>query len=108
MPPRNDSVVGVLNARDVFEFAGGNDTAIGGNKADVFFGGRGNDFFNGRGGADVANFSGASSKYVITKLAAHRYSVHDIRLHSPEGTDVVFNVDSPFSNKYVFIGDLHA
>ena len=107
--PRADSVVGVLNARDVFEFAGGNDTAIGGNKADVFFGGRGNDFFNGRGGMDVANFSGASSKYVIKEIAAHRYSVHDIRLHSPDGTDVVFNVEYlQFSNKYVFIGDLHA
>jgi len=46
---------------------------------------------------------------VITKLAAHTYSVHDIRLHSPEGTDIVVNAEYLiFSNKYVFIGDLHA
>src|SRR5204863_863572 len=45
--PRNDSVLGVLKARDSFEFAAGNDRAVGGYKADVFFGGAGNDFFNG-------------------------------------------------------------
>jgi Ca2+-binding RTX toxin-like protein len=105
---QNDVVVGVKNARNIFEFGNGNDHAVGGNLGDIFYGGGGNNIFNGGGGIDVAGFSGARGRYTIVETAPHRFVVHDNRPHSPDGTDVLVNVEYlSFANGYVWIGGPH-
>jgi len=101
----NETVIGVPNARNVFHFGGGTNSATGGNLADVFIAGPGHDTFDGGGGIDVAQYHGAIGSYTVTKLAAHKYLVHDNRHGSPDGTDTLVNVEYlEFTNATVYIG----
>ena len=103
----NNSIVGVSGARNVFEVGSGNNTVHGGSHADVFEAGHGHDLFKGGGGVDMAIFDGASTHFHISKVpGTHRWTVHDNRAGSPDGTVTLVNVEYlSFTNRApIFIG----
>jgi hypothetical protein len=72
---------------------GSGDDAIVGNAADnLFAGGAGNDTLDGRSGADTAAFSGSVSDYSVVTNANGTISVTDLRAGSPDGTDLLKNI----------------
>jgi hypothetical protein len=72
----------------------GFDTLIGNTGDDLLIGGGGNDTLRGNGGTDTAQFSGNKSDYAITfDTSSQSYSVADLREGTPDGTDLVQNVE---------------
>ena len=90
---------------------GGNDESYGGSGDDIIHGEDGNDYLRGdlgndtlRGGAgndtidgsadiDTAVFSGNRSDYLVQLNANGSFTITDNRPLSPDGTDIVFNVE---------------
>jgi hypothetical protein len=102
-----DVVTGVKNTHNVFELGSANDVAYGQNLSDFFTGGHGNDYFNGRGGVDTAFFDGPRGAFTVVHSTTnpHLVTIHDTRVHSPDGTDTLVNVEwATFTNGHLFIG----
>jgi len=91
----------------------GNDTIVGGNGTDLLYGGIGRDVLIGGGGNDtlyggagttIAQYSGLASNYRITRLSKTSVQITDLRPGSPDGTDMLYNVqqaewsDGTFTN----------
>ena len=67
--------------------------ALGGN--DVIFGIGGNDTIDGGAGSDIVQYTGSYANYSITQDAITKsFTITDLRSGAPDGTDVVFNVES--------------
>lgn len=80
----NDSLAG----------AGGNDRLVGAAGNDSLTGGGGDDGIEGGSGSDIATFSGSRSQYIVTQLSSTSLSIRDSRSGSPDGTDLVADVES--------------
>ncbi|MEO6340491.1 MAG: FG-GAP-like repeat-containing protein [Caulobacteraceae bacterium] len=78
---------------ETFSALGGNDVIFAGGGNDTINGGAGNDTIDGGMGSDSVIFSGPSSAYSITLLADAALQVRDLRQGSPDGSDVVRNVE---------------
>lgn len=70
-----------------------NDTLFGGNGDDYLEGGGGNDTLDGGVGSDTAHYSGLASNYQVTQLSANSFQVRDLRSGSPDGTDILTDVE---------------
>ena len=70
----------------------GNDAIVGNAAANLFAGGAGNDTLDGLGGVDTAAFSGNASDYLVVTNADGTLSVLDLRVGSPDGTDLLKNI----------------
>ncbi|ALJ13765.1 beta strand repeat-containing protein [Sphingopyxis macrogoltabida] len=79
---------------------GGNDTikALGGD--DVIDGGEGDDLIDGGDGNDVANYSGSSTDYIVTRLSGGGATIETTGLGINDGTDTLQGVESIY-----FAGD---
>ncbi|HVI92115.1 MAG TPA: calcium-binding protein, partial [Dongiaceae bacterium] len=67
---------------------------ITGNSGDNFLvGGGGNDTIDGGAGTDTVLFSGKSTDYQLTDLGNGKWQVTDLRAGSPDGTDILVNVE---------------
>ncbi|MFV3130555.1 Calx-beta domain-containing protein [Niveispirillum sp. KHB5.9] len=77
----------------------GNDTINAGAGADILSGGAGNDRLDGGAGVDTALYGGAKTDYTMTTLADGTLEVRDNRANSPDGTDIVSNVEVLVFNK---------
>lgn len=99
----NDTIVGG-NGGDIIDGRAGNDRLSGGKGNDILIGGAGNDKIDGGAGIDVAVYSGNFSDYKLTLSRDGGHSggndddrsamtVHDLRSGSPDGTDVLKNVE---------------
>jgi len=53
----------------------------------------GNDTIDGEGGDDVLALTGDQASYNITQIGAAKYQVVDTRTGSPDGTDIITNVE---------------
>ncbi|MEP3475786.1 MAG: cadherin domain-containing protein, partial [Hyphomicrobiales bacterium] len=85
----------------------GDDTINGGNGDDVMAGGAGDDEINGGSGADTVTFSGNLADYSIAQSPDGSYLISDLRTDSPDGTDLISNVESfQFADQTVVVGDL--
>ena len=90
------------------------ENAVGGSAADVITGnqannlltgGAGNDTLNGNAGTDTAVYSGASKNYHWTHNADGSWTVADLRLGSPDGTDRLINMEKlQFTDVVVTLG----
>jgi VCBS repeat-containing protein len=89
---------------DLLDGGSGNDRLVGGAGNDTLVGGAGNDNLDGDSGYDVAVFSGKFSDYKLTLSNHGRHSgcedddnsamtIHDKRSGSPDGVDVLKNVE---------------
>ncbi|MGB1539444.1 MAG: cadherin domain-containing protein, partial [Rickettsiales bacterium] len=74
--------------------SGGDDSLIGGNGNDTLTGGAGNDTIEGGFGNDRAIYEGNIADYNIIDNGNGTYTVTDTRPGSPEGTDLVSNVQT--------------
>ncbi|MBK8160965.1 MAG: cadherin domain-containing protein [Rhodospirillaceae bacterium] len=95
----NDSLDGG-DGNDVVMGDAGNDELAGGVGNDVLVGGAGNDSLTGGGGFDIAVFSGHSADYQIVDLGNGTVQVTDLRSGSPDGVDILADVD-----QIRFLGD---
>ena len=77
----------------------GNDMINGGAGSDMLWGGGGNDTINGGAGIDAALYGGNKADYTLTTLADGTLQVRDNRADSPDGTDILSNVDVLVFNK---------
>ncbi len=87
----DDAITG-HNTGAVMDGEGGADRLTGGTSGDVLTGGLGDDTLDGGAGLDVAVFSGNWADYTITE-AGGVYTVTDNRLDSPDGTDILTNIE---------------
>ena len=72
---------------------GSGDDVIVGNIADnTLTGGQGNDFLDGGFGADSAVYSGFSSEYSWVQNADNTWTISDLRVGAPDGTDILKNI----------------
>ena len=82
----------------------GVDTLSGGGGRDVFRGGGGDDVIDGGDGVDIAYFSGKWSDYTLT-ASAGTWTIKDNRAGSPDGQDVLRNVEfARFADRVVTNG----
>ena len=72
----------------------GADSITGNDLANTLRGGGGNDVINGGDGADTSLYSGPSSAYVWGRNSDGTWTVHDQRTGSPDGTDILTNVET--------------
>jgi hypothetical protein len=72
----------------------GADTLYGGIGNDVLIGGAGNDNLNGGAGTDTAVYSGLVVNYLVTRLSPNSFQVRDLRTGTPDGIDVLTDVES--------------
>lgn len=97
-----DNVISGWSGNDLIAGGAGNDllrhgdpnvegTVVYGN--DTFTGGAGNDTVEGGSGHDVAVYSGARSDYIVS-LGAQGWTITDNRSGSPDGSDIVRNVET--------------
>jgi Ca2+-binding RTX toxin-like protein len=78
-----------------------------GQHADTITGGAGDDDIDGGGGGDVAIYSGRRLDYSITNLGGGQYQIQDTRSGSPDGTDVVRNIENfVFTDGTVALADI--
>jgi serralysin len=85
----------------------GADVINGNALANLISGGGGNDTIDGAGGVDTAEYSGASSSYSWTRRSDGAWIVQDLRGGSPDGTDVLTNVENlKFSDRVVTLGGI--
>ena len=71
-----------------------NEWIIGGRDDDTLSGGGANDNIDGDAGNDVAVYSGNLVDYALNQLSPAIYQVVDNRPGSPDGTDVVVNIET--------------
>lgn len=71
----------------------GNDKLHGHQGVDRLIGGLGDDMINGGGNLDTAVFSGNMSDYTVLKIADDSYQIRDNRVGSPDGIDLIYNVE---------------
>jgi hypothetical protein len=85
----------VIAAANNLTFSGGlgDDAVNGGGGNDDVTGGGGNDVIDGGADDDRAVFSGNLSDYAFERLSATEIEVRDLRGGSPDGTDIVRNVE---------------
>ncbi len=99
----NDRISGGAGS-DTIDGGAGNDNIDGGSGNDTLIGGAGNDVIDGGSGIDVAVYSGNFSDYKLTlsRDGGHQgacdddtsaMTVHDKRAGSPDGVDVLKNVE---------------
>lgn len=78
---------------DILRGGSGNDSLAGGWDSNRLFGGPGDDTIDGTGGEDVAVYDGNAADYDIS-LFEGNYRIIDKRDGSPDGTDIVGNVET--------------
>lgn len=84
-----------------------NNVLDGGAGNDRLTGDAGNDTLQGGDGTDTAVFSGLRSQYQVTQLADGSFSVADLRNGSPDGTDILRNIEQfQFSDKQYTLADI--
>ncbi len=71
----------------------GNDVLTSGAGSDWLIGGAGNDTLFGGDGTDYALFAGKLGDYGVVHNGDGSYTVTDLRIGSPEGTDTLWNVE---------------
>lgn len=79
---------------DSISGGGGNDRLVGAAGNDSFIGGAGDDGIEGGAGSDILSYSGARASYSVTQLSPTSVSIRDTRAGSPDGTDLVVDVES--------------
>lgn len=85
----------------------GNDTLNGGSGEDILQGGGGNDTLDGGAGLDTAIYSGRQADYKFINNSDGSITIIDQRANSPDGTDIVRNVESfIFADKTTPLGSL--
>jgi serralysin len=95
----NDLLTGNI-ADNVLDGGAGNDRLIGG---------AGNDTLKGGTGTDIAVFSGTRSQYSVTQLADGSLSIADLRTGSPDGTEILWNIEQfEFTDKVYTSAELLA
>ncbi len=95
----NDQLIGNV-ANNVLDGGAGNDRMTGG---------AGNDTLQGGVGTDTAVFSGLIAQYHVTQLGDGSLSVVDVRSGSPDGSDIVWNVEQfEFSGQQYTLADVLA
>ncbi|MFC4170477.1 M10 family metallopeptidase C-terminal domain-containing protein [Microvirga sp. GCM10011540] len=95
----NDTLIG-NQAANVLKGAAGNDTLMGGG---------GDDALDGGIGSDTAVYSGMRAHYSVTLLPDGSLQVADLRSGTPDGKDVVWNVEwFQFTDKLYALSDLAA
>lgn len=82
----------VLSGDDGLSGNAGPDTLKGYNGNDTLNGSGSNDILDGGAGVDTAVYNGISSDYSVVRLS-DSFQITDLRAGSPEGTDVVRNVE---------------
>ncbi len=83
------------------------ENAIGTSASDVLIGNAANNVLDGRAGTDTAVFGGARSQYQVTQLTDGSVSVVDLRSGAPDGSDIVWNVESlRFSDKQYTLAEV--
>jgi serralysin len=112
----NFSNVGGLTGNVAIAVGAQIENAVGGSGVDVIYGnalanlisgGGGNDTIDGGAGIDTAQYSGASSSYSWTKRSDGAWIVQDLRGGSPDGTDVLTNIENlKFSDHTVALGGI--
>ena len=86
-----------------------NNLLNGGAGNDRLIGDAGNDTLQGGADSDTAVFSGSRSQYQVSQLADGSLSVVDLRSGSPDGSDIVWNVEQfEFSDKKYTIAEVLA
>ena len=99
----NDQLFGG-SGQDSLMGDGGNDTLRAGAGNDRLAGGAGNDTIDGGMGTDTAIFSGIRADYAIIS-SGNGYLVADNRALTPDGTDMVTNVDIlQFADAVIVLG----
>ncbi len=99
----NDKIDGG-KGNDTLDGGAGNDNLDGGDGNDTLIGGAGNDTLDGGSGVDVAVYSGKFSDYKLTPSNDEGHqgkddddhgamTVRDLRSGSPDGTDVLKNIE---------------
>ena len=84
----------------------GNDFIRGSQGDDVIIAGEGNDRIYGNGGDDTVVFEGNWSDYEVTELRNGMFAVEDLRDGSPEGRDIISNIETlQFADGQVTLGD---
>jgi Ca2+-binding RTX toxin-like protein len=78
---------------DTINGGAGNDIIYGQDGNDTLTGGTGSDNLDGGAGTDVALFSGPETSYTVTLLADGSTRVVDNRVGSPDGTDILRNIE---------------
>lgn len=79
------------------------DDIDGGRGDDLLIGGGGNDVIHGGPGFDIAQFSGSFLDYAISGNR-HAARVADLRRHSPDGADRLFDVEAlRFSDRTIYL-----
>ena len=97
--PGNDEIAASNRDNEIFGLDG-NDTinALGGD--DVIDGGEGDDLIDGGDGNDIANYSGSSTDYIVTRLLGGGATIETTGLGINDGTDTLQGVESIY-----FAGD---
>ena len=90
---QNDDVVWTGSGDDMIFGSGGDDALEGGAGNDLISGGRDNDLINGGADTDTAQYSGSRSDYAATDNGDGTLTIIDTRTDSPDGTDLVSNVE---------------
>ena len=83
------------NGTDILNGGAGDDTLYADYGYDVLTGGPGNDHLTGAGidGVTItAAYTGSSSEYSTTKNSDGTWTVRDVRVGSPDGTDILTNI----------------
>ena len=88
---QNDDTLIGNDGDDTLEGNLNNDVLSGGGGSDLLKGQAGNDVLDGGSGDDIAQFSGNKSDYTITQSS--NTVVLDNRSNSPDGTDILNNVE---------------
>jgi Ca2+-binding RTX toxin-like protein len=88
---QNDDTLIGNDGDDTLEGNLNNDVLSGGGGSDLLKGQAGNDVLDGGAGDDIAQFSGNKSDYTITQSS--NTVVLDNRSNSPDGTDILNNVE---------------
>ncbi|GAA4010632.1 beta strand repeat-containing protein [Sphingomonas humi] len=97
-----DDILASTGGRNFMIGGGGNDLLVGGTGVDTLSGGSdddrlrggaGNDTLDGGTGNDVAEFSGSSSDYLVTKTA-EGFLIRDLDPAGRDGTDVLISVET--------------
>jgi serralysin len=83
----------------------GSDSIIGNQAFNRLTGGAGNDTMNGLEGLDTCVFSGAANEYIWLQNGDGSWMVSDLRLGSPDGSDVLLNIEFlMFADRLIDLG----
>jgi len=90
----HDDVLSGGAGADVLQGGSGNDLLYGELDDDSLAGDAGNDTLYGGAGNDTAVFSGDRADYQVTDLGGGAIEVTDLRVGSPDDTDILFDVEN--------------